>query len=54
MNINNTLKQELKKIETMDIHHPRYPQYRRSIMEAADIINYVVVEILKKENKDSD
>ena len=53
MDINNTLRKELKKIATMDVHHPRYPEYRKQIMDAADIINYVVVEIFKKENSKS-
>ena len=53
MDINNTLRKELKKIATMDVHHPRYPEYRKQIMDAADIINYVVVEIFKKENSNS-
>jgi len=53
MDINSGLRKELKKIATMDIHHPKYPEYRKQIMDAADIINYVVVEIFKKENKSS-
>ena len=53
MDINNTLRKELKKIATMDVHHPRYPEYRKQIMDAADIINYVVIEIFKKENSKS-
>ena len=51
MDINNTLRKELTKIATMDIHHPRYPEYRKQVMDAADIINYVVVEIFKKEHR---
>ena len=53
MDINNTLRKELNKIATMDVHHPRYPEYRKQVMDAADIINYVVVEIFKKENSGS-
>ena len=43
-------KQELKKIQNMDIHHPTYPIFRKMVMDMADIINFTVVEILKKEN----
>ena len=44
-------KEELKKIQNMDIHHPAYPAFRKMIMDVADVINFVVVEIIKKENK---
>ena len=44
-------KEELKKIQNMDIQHPAYPAYRKTIMDMADILNFVVVEILKKENR---
>jgi len=44
-------KQELKKIQNIDIHHPAYPTYRKTIMDMADILNSAVVEILKKENR---
>jgi len=53
MDINSSLRKELEKIATLDIHHPRYPEYRKKVMDAADIINYVVVEIFKKENNSS-
>jgi len=53
MGINNVLQKELNKIKNMDIHHPRYPEYRKKLMDAADIINYVVVEVLKKEECNS-
>ena len=43
-------KEELKKIQNMDIHHPTYPVFRKMVMDMADIINFTVVEILKKEN----
>ena len=43
-------KKELKKIQNMDIHHPTYPVFRKMVMDMADIINFTVVEILKKEN----
>ena len=44
-------KQELKKIQNMDIHHPAYPAYRKTIMDMADVLNFIVVEIIKKENR---
>ena len=53
MDINSSLKKELEKIANLDIHHPRYPEYRKKVMDAADIINYVVVEIFKKESNSS-
>ena len=43
--------EELKKIQNMDIHHPAYPAFRKMVMDMADMINFVVVEIIKKENK---
>ena len=43
-------KQELKKIQNMDIYHPAYPAFRKMVMDMADIINFTVVEILKKES----
>lgn len=53
MDINSSLRKELEKIATLDVHHPQYSEYRKKVMDAADIINYVVVEILKKENSSS-
>ena len=44
-------KKELKKIQNMDIHHPAYPVFRKMVMDMADIINFTVVEILKKESR---
>jgi len=44
-------KKELKKIQNMDIHHPTYPVFRKMVMDMADIINFTVVEILKKESR---
>ena len=44
-------KEELKKIQNMDIHHPAYPAFRKMVMDMADAINFVVVEIIRKENK---
>ena len=44
-------KQELKKIQNMDIYHPAYPSFRKMVMDMADIINFTVVEIIKKENR---
>ena len=41
--------EELKKIRNVDIHHPSYPAYRKMIMDMADVINTIVVEILKIE-----
>ena len=43
-------KQEIKKIRNVDVHHPTYPAYRKRVMDMADAINFIVVEILKKEN----
>ena len=43
-------KKELKKIQNMDIHHPTFPIFRKMVMDMADIINFTVVEILKKES----
>ena len=43
-------KEELKKIRNVDIHHPSYIPFRKMLMDMADTINTVVVEILKKEN----
>ena len=44
-------KKELKKIQNMDIYHPAYPAFRKMVMDMADIINFTVVEILKKESR---
>ena len=44
-------KEELKKIQNMDIHHPTFPIFRKMVMDMADIINFTVVEILKKESR---
>ena len=44
-------RQELKKIQNMDIYHPAYPAFRKMVMDMADIINFTVVEILKKESR---
>jgi len=44
-------KKELKKIQNMDIHHPTYPVFRKMVMDMANIINFTVVEILKKESR---
>ena len=44
-------KEELKKVQNMDVHHPAYPAFRKMVMDIADIINFTVVEILKKENR---
>ena len=44
-------KKELKKIQNMDIHHPTYPVFRKMVMDMGDIINFTVVEILKKESR---
>jgi|TARA_Y100000310_G_C20457788_1_gene703880 cell fate (sporulation/competence/biofilm development) regulator YmcA (YheA/YmcA/DUF963 family) len=43
--------QEIKKIRNVDVHHPAYPAYRKKVMDMADAINFIVVEILKKENR---
>ena len=43
-------KKELKKIQNMDIYHPAYPAFRKMVMDMADIINFTVVEIIKKES----
>jgi len=44
-------KKELKKIQNIDINHPAYPTYKKTVMDMADILNFIVVEILKKENR---
>jgi|2_EtaG_2_1085320.scaffolds.fasta_scaffold291162_1 hypothetical protein len=44
-------KEELKKIQNIDIHHPAYPAFRKMVMDMADVMNFIVVEIVKKENK---
>ena len=44
-------KKELKKIQNMDIYHPAFPIFRKMVMDMADIINFTVVEIIKKENR---
>ena len=44
-------KDEIEKIQSMDISHPLYPTYRKMVMDMAEIINFTVVEIIKKENK---
>ena len=44
-------KDEIEKIQSMDISHPLYPIYRKMVMDMAEIINFTVVEIIKKENK---
>ena len=44
-------KQELEKIQNIDIHSPAYPGFRKNIMDMADILNFIVVEIAKKENR---
>ena len=44
-------KKELKKIQNIDINHPAYPAYKKTVMDMADILNFIVVEILKKENR---
>lgn len=44
-------KKEIKKIQNIDIHHPSYPSYRKMVMDLADVINFTVVEILKKESR---
>jgi len=48
---NHKYKEDLKKIQNIDIHHPAYPAFRKMVMNMADIINFTVVEILKKENR---
>ena len=44
-------KEELKKIQNIDINHPTYPIYRKMVMDMAEVINFTVVEIIKKENR---
>ena len=44
-------KEEFKKIQNVDIHHPSYIPFRKMVMDMADTINTIVVEILKKENR---
>ena len=44
-------KEEIQKIQNIDVHHPSYPIYRKMVMDMAEIINFTVVEIIKKENK---
>ena len=44
-------KEEIQKIQNIDIHHPSYPIYRKMVMDMAEIINFTVVEIIKKENR---
>jgi len=44
-------KEELKKIQNIDINHPTYPIYRKMVMDMAELINFTVVEIIKKENR---
>ena len=48
---NPKFREDLKKIQNIDIHHPTYPSFRKIIMDIADIINFTVVEIIKKENR---
>ena len=48
---NHKYKEDLKKIQNIDIHHPAYPAFRKMVMNMADIINFTVVEILKKESR---
>ena len=43
-------KEELKKIRNIDVHHPSYIPFRKMVLDMADAINTVVVEILKKES----
>ena len=47
---NHKYKEDLKKIQNIDIHHPAYPAFRKMVMNMADIINFTVVEIIKKES----
>ena len=44
-------KEELKKIQNIDIHHPSYPVFKKMVMDMADVINLAVVEMLKKESR---
>ena len=44
-------KEELKKVQNMDIHHPAYPAFRKMVMDMAEIINFSIAEIYKKENR---
>ena len=44
-------KEELKKIQNIDIHHPSYPVFKKMVMDMADVINFAVVEMLKKESR---
>tara|TARA_Y100000310_G_C20063135_1_gene525908 strand:- start:250 stop:423 length:174 start_codon:yes stop_codon:yes gene_type:complete len=44
-------KEELKKIQNIDIHHPSYPAFKKMVMDMADVINFAVVEMLKKESR---
>tara|TARA_Y100000310_G_scaffold124206_1_gene122933 strand:+ start:36 stop:206 length:171 start_codon:yes stop_codon:yes gene_type:complete len=42
---------ELKKIQRMNVNHPSYPSFRKMIMDMSSLINLVIAEILKKEDK---
>ena len=44
-------KKELKKIQNIDINHPAYPAFRKMVMDVAEIINFTIAEIYKKENR---
>ena len=48
---NPKFREDLKKIQNIDIYHPTYPSFRKIIMDMADIINFAGVEIIKKENR---
>ena len=52
MNLNTKeIKIELKKIQRMNVNHPSYPAFRKMIMDMSSLINLVIAEILKKEDK---
>ena len=52
MNLNSKeIENEIKKIQKMDINNPSYPAFRKMIMNMSNLINLMIVEILKKEDK---
>tara|TARA_R100000008_G_C3583481_1_gene170352 strand:- start:1501 stop:1674 length:174 start_codon:yes stop_codon:yes gene_type:complete len=40
----------LKKIQNVDVNSPAYPSFKKMVIDLADGINKILVELLKKEN----